>query len=165
MNLYISSEKSVLSITLEDEQANRILAQACFYDYPQTTSTPPNSWESWLQSNYQPSKITSFNTLFLTFFVAQPEFSIGCAEEIIKSAFKAVPECHYILLCAPISVVPEASLAALFDEIKRLPDGSSNETAVFVAKREKFVPVLFVRESKLVEFRRKKKLTHVRRLN
>jgi len=44
--------------------------------------------------------------------------------------------------------VPEASLAVLFDEVKRLPDGQSKETAVFVAKREKFVPVLFVRESK-----------------
>lgn len=146
-------EKSVLSITLEDEQSNRILAQACFYDYPNTIATQPKSWEQWLEKNYEPSKITSFNSLYLTFFVAQPEFSMGCAEEIIKSAFKAVPECHYILLCAPMSVVPEASLSALFTEMKRLTDndgkpvGINHDTAVFCANRDKFVPVLFVREA------------------
>lgn len=144
----------MLAITLEDDQSSRFLAQACFYDYPNTSSVQPKFWDQWLYKNYESSKITSFNTLFLNFFVAQSEFSLGCAEEVIRSAFKAVPECHYILLCAPISVVPEASLAALFNEIKRLPYESNEtailtqDTAVFVANRDKFVPVLHVRESK-----------------
>ena len=146
----MNSEKSILSITLEDEHSDRILAQASFYDYPNTSNTNQKSWETWLHGNYQPSKITSFNTLFLNFFVAQPEFSMACAEEIIKSAFKAVPDCHYIMLCVPISVVPEASLSSIFNEMKRLDTAASKNTAVFVANRDKFVPVLFVRGSKLV---------------
>ncbi len=91
------------------------------------------------------------NTLFLNFFAAQSEFSIGCAEEIIKSAFKAVPECHYILLCAPISIVPEPALSALFIEMKRINDTDANSkqnSTLFIVNRDQFIPVLHIRDAK-----------------
>lgn len=85
------------------------------------------------------------------FFAAQSQFSIACAQEIVKSAFKAVPECHYILLCVPINTVQEPSLASMFNELKRRKNNDTfddSKCTIFVTKREKHIPVLHIRESK-----------------
>jgi len=140
-----------LAITLEDQLSGKILAQACFFDYPNVYGVSTKSWESWLNQRYDANKMTSLNTLFLHFYASQNEYSDSCAEEILKSAFKAVPECHYIILCAPINSVPEASLSNVFEQLKK--NKSNEETSnhncnVFVTNREKFIPVLYIRPAK-----------------
>jgi hypothetical protein len=104
---------------------------------------------------YEASKNNSLNTLFMHFFASQSEFSLACSEEIIKNAFKAVPECHYIVLCVPISSVPETALSAIFSEMKRKPNaetGLEKQTcAVFVTNREKHIPVLHIRPARSVK--------------
>ena len=101
---------------------------------------------------YDAHKNNSLNTLFMHFFASRSEFSLACTEEIIKNAFKAVPECHYIILCVPANSVPETALESVFSEMKRRPNsetGSEPHTcAVFVANREKHIPVLHIRPAR-----------------
>jgi len=101
---------------------------------------------------YEASKNNSLNTLFMHFFASLSEFSIASSQEIIKNAFKAVPECHYIVLCVPISSVPETALATIFSEMKRKSNaetGLEQQTcAVFVTNREKHIPVLHIRPAR-----------------
>jgi hypothetical protein len=143
-----------LSITLEDQYNGRILAQASFNDYPNVYGVAPESWETWLKSGYEAHKNNSFNTLFMHFFASQTEFSTACAQEIVKSAFKAVPECHYILLCVPLSKMPESSLSNIFVEMKKSENKMSSagalhdQAVVFVTTRDKHIPVLHIREAK-----------------
>lgn len=130
-----------------------MLAQASFNDYPNVYNVPAKSWESWMNKRYDASKNNSLNTLFLHFFASKPQFSIACANEIIKSAFKAVPECHYIVLCVPINTVPENSLSNIFHEMKRRQntDASVNVEqgcAIFVTNRDKHIPVLHIRPAR-----------------
>jgi hypothetical protein len=139
----------VLAITLDDQNTGKILAQACFNDYPNVHGVSSRTWERWLNETYAAPKLNSLNTLFLHFFVAHGEFSIACAHEIIRSAFKAVPECHYILLCAPLSTAPEAPLASLFTEMtKNAKANLAAKCAVFCVNRDKCIPVLHVRNAR-----------------
>jgi hypothetical protein len=138
----------VLAITLEDQNTGQILAQACFNDYPNVHGVPIKNWERWLNESYSAPKNNSLNTLFLHFFVAHGEFSIACTSEIIRSAFKAVPECHYILLCAPLNMAPEATLASLFTEMRKNEQVNLNaKAAVFCVNRDRCIPVLHVRNA------------------
>lgn len=95
----------MFALTLDDNQ-DRIYALAAFYDYPNVHSIPSDSWEEkWWKDTYAKvdpgSKINAINTLFLHFFVSHPDFSEGCAEELINVTFKALPEVNQILLCVP----------------------------------------------------------------
>ncbi len=142
-----------MAITLEDQLSGKILAQACFFDYPNVYGVSAKAWESWLNQRYEASKMSSLNTLFLHFYASQNEYSDSCAEEILKSAFKAVPECHYIILCAPINSVPEASLSNVFSQLKKIQSKEENSHPnhncnVFITNREKFIPVLYIRPAK-----------------
>ena len=142
----------MLSITIEDQTTGRILAQASFNDYPNIYNVSPRSWESWMNIRYEASKNNSLNTLFMHFFASKSEFSLACTEEIIKNAFKAVPECHYIVLCVPINSVPETALASIFSEMKRKPNNEAaleqQNCAIFVTNREKHIPVLHIRPAR-----------------
>jgi hypothetical protein len=140
------SEKSVLSITLEDEFNQKILAQACFYDYPNIFSIDPANWELWFKKHYSNSKSNTLNTLFLTFFAAQSEFSIASIQEIVKSAFKAVAECHYIILCVPRNIVPDNTLSTVFKELKHT--NQPDNCVLFQTKRDQHIPVLHIRNAR-----------------
>lgn len=143
----------MLSITLEDESDHRVLAQACFNDFPNVHQVEPSRWEAWLSKYYESVKLSTFNTLFMHLFVAHAEFSMACAEEIVKSVFKVAPECHYIVLCVPSGVVPDMCLSSLFHEMKpneKYPAAMKQhqKCKVLVANREKYMPILHIRDSK-----------------
>ncbi len=150
LRIFFPSEKSVLSITLEDQNTNEILAIGCFNDYPNVYGVSPKNWEEWLNSTYSANKNNSLNTLFMHFFVTRKDFSIACANELIKSAFKAVAECHYILLCMPHNIPPEPSLINIFSEMKKNENANISKTkySVFCVNRERCIPVLHVRDSR-----------------
>lgn len=98
------SEKAVLAITLCNAR-EEVLGHAAFFDYPNLLSVERTKWEAWFQENYD-SKCTALNTLFLSYFVAQNEYSHGCAKEIIRTMFNAVPDIHYCFLVVPTGVFP-----------------------------------------------------------
>jgi hypothetical protein len=140
----------VLSITLEDEVNGTILALACFYDYPNVSSTDPADWESWTKKSYPDSKWNSLNTLYLHLFLSKPEYSVSCLQEIIRSTFKAVFECHYILLCVPNNLVPDDALANVFQMETTKPAANMPPCFIFTTKRDKHIPVLHIRDAKYV---------------
>lgn len=97
-------------MTLDDNE-DKIYALAAFYDYPNVYGISSADWEDkWWKPNYgkteEAANINAINTLFLHLFVAHPDFSEGCAEELINVTFKALPEIHQIFLCVPQQVTP-----------------------------------------------------------
>jgi hypothetical protein len=128
----------------------KILAQACFYDYPNIHSVDQAEWEFWFQKHYASSRSNTLNTLFLTFFATAAEFSIASIQEIVKSVFKAVAECHYILLCVPRNAIPDTNLTKIFKELR--PTESHDSCVMFQTTRDKHIPVLHIRIARLVFF-------------
>ena len=51
-------------------------------------------------------QVSSLNTLFLHYFVAKKEYAMGCAQEIIRTAFNAVPDLHFLFLSVPVGTFP-----------------------------------------------------------
>ncbi len=100
-------EHSIFALTLDN--GDSLYALAAFYDYPNIHGVSSNDWEEkWWKDTYgkteEYSKMNAINTLFLHFFVAHPDYSEGCAEELISVTFKALPEINQILLCVPQQV-------------------------------------------------------------
>lgn len=60
------------------------------------------------------SQVNSLNTLFLHFFVAKKEYVEGCALEIIRTAFNAVPDLHFLFLIVPVTTSLGKSLILMF---------------------------------------------------
>ncbi len=93
------------------ENDDTLYALAAFYDYPNVHGVSSNDWEeTWWKNSYgktdETSKINAINTVFLHLFVAHPDFSEGCAEELINVTFKALPEINQIILCVPEQITP-----------------------------------------------------------
>ena len=102
------SEKAVLAVTLSNDRDD-VLGHAAFFDYPNVPGVEPSNWEEWLSKYYDTKKCNAMNTLFMHFFVARPEYSHGCANEIVRTMFNAVPDLHYCFLVVPTGVYPGKS--------------------------------------------------------
>jgi len=105
-------EHSIFALTLDNDDT--LYALAAFYDYPNIHGVSSNDWEEkWWKNSYgkidELSKVNAINTVFLHLFVAHPDFSEGCAEELINVTFKALPEINQILLCVPQQITPGLS--------------------------------------------------------
>ena len=92
-------------MTLSNDQ-DEVLGHAAFFDYPNVANVDPAEWEAWLHKQTGAQKCTALNTLFMHYFVAKKEYSHGCAGEIIRTVFNAVPDLHYCFLVAPTGVFP-----------------------------------------------------------
>lgn len=99
-------------MTLSNDK-DEVLGHAAFLDYPNLTSIDSANWETWLTQNYDCDNCTALNSLFLHYFVAKEEYSHGCAQEIIRTLFNAVPDIHYCFLVVPAGVYPGQSFARL----------------------------------------------------
>ena len=92
-------------MTLSNEQ-EEVLGHAAFYDYPNVPGVDQSDWEEWMNQTYDCRSCTPLNTLFMHYFVAKPEYSHGCAKEIIRTMYNAVPELHFCFLIVPTGVYP-----------------------------------------------------------
>lgn len=93
------------------DNGDALYALAAFYDYPNIHGVSSDDWEEkWWKNlsgkNQTLTNVNAINTLFLHFFVADPDYSDGCAEELINVTFKALPEINQIFLCLPEQVSP-----------------------------------------------------------
>jgi hypothetical protein len=154
-----------------DNGEDQIYALAAFYDYPNIHGVPSNDWENkWLRTqhgtNVDISTINANNTLFLHFFVAHPDFSEGCAKELINVTFKAMPEVNQILLCVPHQVTPgqsrsivssatrlgflfvniESALTKYFQPITN--QRTDNPCSIMICHRKDHFPALFIRKAR-----------------
>ncbi|KAK7103337.1 cilia- and flagella-associated protein 61-like [Littorina saxatilis] len=142
-------EKAVLAVTLTNESED-IMAHAAFFDYPNMTDCDPAKWESWMGNLYSSSQCNSLNSLFMHYFVAHKDYAQGCAREIVRTAFNAVPDLHFIFLVVPVGVVPDASIASVFNPMNK-PESSKGprKAAIFVCHRHSHVPVLHIRKARV----------------
>ncbi|KAL9958773.1 hypothetical protein ACROYT_G035833 [Oculina patagonica] len=106
-------EKASLAVTLVNAN-NEVMGHAAFFDYPNLPSVDPGKWEEWFHSKYDCKKCNPLNTLFMNYFVAKSDFAYGCATEIIRTVFNAVPFLHYIFLVVPRGVETGSTLTELF---------------------------------------------------
>ncbi|CAH3017155.1 unnamed protein product [Porites evermanni] len=106
-------EKASLAVTLVNAN-NDVMGHAAFFDYPNLPSVDQSKWEDWLHSKYDSDKCNPLNTLFMNYFVAKSDFAFGCATEIIRTVFNAVPFLHYIFLVVPRGVETGSTLTELF---------------------------------------------------
>ena len=98
-------EKAVLAVTLCNDK-DEILGHAAFFDYPNVADVDQAGWQDWLNKYYDTKKSTPLNTLFLHYFVAKKDYASGCAREIVRTAFNAVPDIHFLYMVVPLGAFP-----------------------------------------------------------
>lgn len=98
-------EKAVLAVTLCNDK-DEILGHAAFFDYPNVADVDQATWQTWLNKHYDMERSTPLNTLFMHYFVAKKEYAHGCAREIVRTAFNAVPDVHFLFLAVPVGSFP-----------------------------------------------------------
>lgn len=141
-------EKAVLAVTLCNDR-EEILGHAAFFDYP-NTDVDSATWETWFQETYGDQPSNALNSLFMHYFVAKPEYAHGCAREIIRTAFNAVPDLHFLFLVVPMGAYPDSALDEIFKQMdKKEGSTGASKGAVFVCHRHNHVPVLHVRKARV----------------
>ncbi|XP_010881053.4 cilia- and flagella-associated protein 61 [Esox lucius] len=136
-------ERANLAVTLNSAN-DKVLAHAAFSDHPMGGIVDQAGWEPFLCENYGAENYTPLNTLFLHLFVAQPDFSVGSAKEIVRTVFSAVTELQCICLVTTTSGGLEPALVEIFEPMKSLTDHGPKCSA-FVCQRIKYCPHLHVR--------------------
>ncbi|XP_078590142.1 cilia- and flagella-associated protein 61-like isoform X1 [Branchiostoma floridae x Branchiostoma japonicum] len=149
VNVVSVIEKANLAVTLCNEQDD-ILGHAALYDYPNTSEADQAEWQQWLSQNYNTADCTPLNSLFVHYFVARKEYAHGCAQEIIRTIFNAVPDLHFCFLVVPQGVFPEPALSAIFKPMEKTEDAKGPDgCSIFVSHRHEQAPVLHVRKARV----------------
>uniref|UniRef100_A0A674JDP9 Cilia and flagella associated protein 61 n=1 Tax=Terrapene triunguis TaxID=2587831 RepID=A0A674JDP9_9SAUR len=148
INVIYLLEKANLAVTLSKK--NEVIAHAAFLDYPNWNIVDQADWESFLHENYSDKKCTPLNTLFMHLFVANDEYAVGCAQEIIRTVFNAVPEVHFILLFVPSHVDLGKSLGTFFEQMMSVPGSTIDvDFTLFVCHRHQHCPQLYIRKARV----------------
>ncbi|GAA6065367.1 cilia- and flagella-associated protein 61, partial [Tachysurus ichikawai] len=145
VNVISLLEKANMTVTICTIN-NKVLAHAAFLDHPIGDLVDQASWEKFLQTHFNASKITPLNTIFLHLFVAQPDFSVSCAKEIIRTVFNAITELEYICLVTPYSSSLEPALMDTFEPMPCVTD--EIQCGAFVCHRHNYWPRLHVRRAR-----------------
>nr|XP_032651794.1 cilia- and flagella-associated protein 61 isoform X3 [Chelonoidis abingdonii] len=181
INVIYLLEKANFAVTLSNEK-NEVIAHAAFLDYPNWNLVDQADWESFLHENYSDEKCTAvhgvltniinkavtepeetvgrsvfrekpLNTLFMHLFVAKDEYAVGCAQEIIRTVFKAVPEVHFILLFVPNNVDLGPGLGAFFEQMTSVPGSIVDvDFTLFVCHRHQHCPQLYIRKARVEDY-------------
>ena len=101
--VFFCRERALLAITLNNE-LDEVLAHAAFLDYPNIETIDSATWFEWFCAYYKAGFCTPLNTLFLHYFVSKLDYVKGCARELIRTMFNAIPDVHYCLLAVPLGI-------------------------------------------------------------
>lgn len=148
VNIVHLIEKANLAVTLINDE-NEVLGFAGFLDYPPVPQDicDPAKWDDWMKDSEYPviEKCTPLNSLFLHYFVAKSDYTIGCATEIVRTVFNAVPDLHFLFLILRNNVRPEQALGQIFEQIEGKKDGERYN--LYGCYRHSHVPVLHIRRA------------------
>ncbi|XP_052767765.1 cilia- and flagella-associated protein 61-like [Mya arenaria] len=148
VNIVNVIEKAVLAVTLCNDK-DEILGHAAFFDYPNVADVDQAAWQEWLKTYYDTEKCTPLNTLFMHYFVVKNDYAHGCAREIVRTAFNAVPDVHFLFLAVPVGSYPDSYIADIFKPMTIIGDKSPSQCAVFACYRHDHVPVIHVRQARV----------------
>ncbi|KAF7690455.1 hypothetical protein HF521_012259 [Silurus meridionalis] len=146
VNVIFLLEKANLAFTISTA-TNEVLAHAAFMDYPIGDLVDQASWEQLLQTHFNATQLTPLNTIFLHLFVAQLDFSISSAKEIIRTVFNAITELEYICILIPYSSSLEPALMDIFEHMPCITN--EVQCGVFVCSRHNYFPRLYVRRARV----------------
>lgn len=141
-------ERALLAITLSNEQ-DELLAHGAFLDYPNVADIDPADWLDWLTTYFTANRLTPVNTLFMHYFVSKPDYAHGCACEVIRTMFNAIPDVHYCVLAVPAGVSLDDSLSELFTPIPTKSESRPGNCELYLCLRHEHVPVLHIREARV----------------
>uniref|UniRef100_A0A8C8S084 Cilia and flagella associated protein 61 n=1 Tax=Pelusios castaneus TaxID=367368 RepID=A0A8C8S084_9SAUR len=143
INVIYLLEKANLAVTLSNE-TNEVIAHAAFLDYPNWNIVDQADWESFLHENYSNEKCTPLNTLFMHLFVANDEYAVGCAPEIISFLLLSVETVEL----KDLNV--KNSLGTCFEQMMCVPDSTIDvDFTLFVCHRHQHCPQLYIRKARV----------------
>ncbi|XP_060772152.1 cilia- and flagella-associated protein 61 isoform X2 [Neoarius graeffei] len=116
-------------------------------DHPIGELVDQASWEQLLHTHFNTTTFTPLNTIFLHLFVAQSDFSISSAKEIIRTVFNAITELEYICLITPCSGSLEPALMDIFEPMPCVTE--EVQCGAFVCHRHNYCPRLHVRKARV----------------
>ncbi|KAG9484247.1 hypothetical protein GDO78_009909 [Eleutherodactylus coqui] len=150
VNVIYILEKSNLAVTISDEK-NNVIANAAFLDYPSWDVTDQAEWEDWMYKHYEETdQCTPLNTLFLHLFVSKDEFSLQSIKEIMRAAFNAVADLHFVCLITPHKVTLPPALASVFEPVRNVPGSKFAEKfSMYICHRHKHCPQLHIRKARV----------------
>ncbi|XP_029281289.1 LOW QUALITY PROTEIN: cilia- and flagella-associated protein 61 [Cottoperca gobio] len=147
VNIIHLLEKANLAVTVANEKGD-IVAHASFFDHPVGDLVDQTLWEPFLQKHFSAKKCTPVNTLFLHFFVAQPDFTTASVKEIMRAVFNAIAELEYICLVSPNVGVLEPALDEMFKPLQRLTVPGP-QCLAFICHRREHCPKLHIRPARV----------------
>ena len=65
------------------------------------------------------------------FFVAKEDYTIGCASEIVRTVFNAVPELRFIFICLRNDAKLEQALDQIFTQVEKRSSMGMFDSAVW----------------------------------
>jgi len=82
-------ETAYLGITVIDRDSGNVIAFAAFEDYPQgqrgmVDDRHYNYWEKWLSQACQVEEFSSFNSLWLSYFIVGPMVERPCTHHVFR---------------------------------------------------------------------------------
>jgi hypothetical protein len=109
------------------------------------------SCEEWLAERYETTGITTFNSLYLGYFVVDPTVATHVTAALIRTLFVAVPDLQHCLL-APVEQLEEDNpLAVHFAPLKTKGEDDVS-SLVYSASNEKLFPNVHVRIAEPQDF-------------
>ena len=158
-------EQALMAVVVTDDaDANNIMACAMFNDTPPATDLQAQPWFDALKPHTADgAELSALNTLWLTFFVSDPEVAEEAADMLFQSTFSTLPDTEWIVYPQPVGVASFEPLQSVFTALNPAAVGascaeeegvdawggsSSPSTAAFLAlSRDKYVAPLKVRNA------------------
>eukprot|EP00049_Salpingoeca_infusionum_P014427 m.269616 g.269616 ORF g.269616 m.269616 type:complete len:1140 (+) comp15674_c0_seq14:154-3573(+) len=155
-NVVAAIEKALLAVTAVTE-SGQVVGHAAFYDYPNTQSINVASWEEWTAERYEES-LQPNNSVFLRFFVAEPEHHAEATTGIMKTLFSSLPQIEHCLL--PIlndggrAMAQDAGLETLFTDLTPKPDAlvAADPISFLSCRADSVCPTLKVRRAEASDY-------------
>jgi len=139
-------EHSCLSVTVLEEDTDRIVGFASFFDYPRVIPSDkvhPSEWGTWVSERFGDLKdVPTSSLLWLSLFVADPAVESEVADAVLRTMFTTLPQMNQCLLALPSTIRVFSPLADVFID---LPPMYELPYQVFSCPRENFIPSLKIR--------------------
>lgn len=163
-------ETAYLGITVIDRDSGNVIAFAAFEDYPQgqrgmVDDRHYNYWEKWLSQACQVDEFSSFNSLWLSYFIVGPMVERPATHhvfrQVLQTVYTSLPDLIGVLFLSR-GDADEDDVARCFEPIQRyfhqmeIKDstalsnvrGIHPESTIFFSSRIHVIPYIEVRTAK-----------------
>lgn len=150
--LFLCSETAVLAVSVVNENED-VVGFASFLDAPphglQFGDLSQDRWAQWFGDTFRNNVFNVENTVWMTFFVADPDYESDAADRILQTVFSTLPYLAGILALVPLEVeVFSPVLADMFEQLP-LVEEDYYGPKVLSCPRQFFIPPLTIRRARI----------------